>query len=397
VKCLVCMLEFPNWKLAKPWSYISGYALVDALRDLGHEVELSLLFNLADASDLEKTLANYAESGRRFDFAFFCLPHLNYTAEFWRMAERIAERRIMILVESLRYSWGEIIGYPDLAGHYLWRARNRSRWVGWLNHCTHVVTMDYNDYLELRDAGYSVFWTPGLFPNVPEKVFVPWEEKSLRFLTAATVYGRRRKINRVLSECGIVDANDRLQHDPALIAEFETAIAAFINTDGDTEEKARQAERVRVVRLALWHEYLRYISKFAGIISLPAYFKGFPGRVLEGILARCSIFICAAYGLERQKRVFLPGEHINYLSSTPSQADLAQIIEVARDADYRKKVTSAARERAFAFCEASFLTAALLDWARNVKARPAHRVLSDPTTIAQAKNDDIVEVGYEAC
>ena len=43
MKCLVCVLEFPTWELAKPWSFISGYSFVDALRVLGHDVEVAAL------------------------------------------------------------------------------------------------------------------------------------------------------------------------------------------------------------------------------------------------------------------------------------------------------------------------------------------------------------------
>jgi len=172
------MLEFPTWVLAKPWSYISGYAFVDALREVGHEVELALLLNLADAAALDRVLDGYAKQGAHFDCAFFWMPHLNYSETFWRTAERIAKRRVAVLIESLRYTQEEIHNYPDLEEHYIERAQRRTLVLGWLRHCTHVVTLDYHDFLELSRSGYTVFWTPGIIPQVAEDVFIPFEEKS---------------------------------------------------------------------------------------------------------------------------------------------------------------------------------------------------------------------------
>jgi hypothetical protein len=260
--------------------------------------------------------------------------------------------------------------------------------------------MDYNDFLELRARGHSVFWMPGIFPRVPESVFLPFERKSLRFLTAATVYGRRRGVYGILSQRGIIDADNHLEHDPALITEFENAIASFNRAGMEPEERAAQAERVRRVRLALWHEYLRYISQFAGVISLPAYFKGFPGRVLEGILARCAVFICEVYDLGRQKKVFLPGEHIHYISKHPNEAELAQIVQVALDIEYRKTTTAGARDRAFAFCEASSIMNAIVSWAVDLKT-PALRgastnIIDRPDKSGRAKTPHIAEIGYES-
>jgi len=369
------MLEFPTWVLAKPWSYISGYAFVDALREVGHEVELALLLNLADETALNRVLDGYAKQGAHFDCAFFWMPHLNYSNTFWRMAERIAERRVAVLIESLRYSQEEIFNYPDLAEHYIDRAKRRTLVLGWLRHCTHVVTLDYHDFLELSRSGYTVFWTPGIIPQVAEDVFIPFEEKSTRILTAATIYGKRQALHQYLADRGIVDVSERLQHSPALIAEFESAIAIIANPPSNGESTAKQAERIRLVRLELWHEYLRHVSKFAGMLSLPAYFKGFPGRVFEGMLAGCAVFVFEACDLERQKKIFLPGEHIHYLSADPNEEDLARIVEIAQDPAYRRRLVTATRDRAFAMCGASFVVERIMSWVDGNEGRMSHSLL----------------------
>jgi hypothetical protein len=402
MKLLVCMLEFPTWKLAKPWSYISGYAFVDAMRELGHDVELVLLFNLAEASAHESALEPYERRGERFDCGFFWMPHLDYSDYFWEMAERIARRRVGVFIESMRYTPEEIRDYPDLAQHYTERSQLRARWLDWLRHCTHIVTMDYHDFHELRQSGYSVFWTPGIVPKVPVETFLDCGERSDLILTAATIYGKRRALHQYLTAHGIVDAGESLRHSPALIAEFESAVAELLHRPAGAEEAASQrSERVRSVRLELWYEYLRHISTFAGIISLPAYFKGFPGRVLEGMLAGCAIFIFEAFDLSRHKRIFLPGENVQYLAINQSERELDLIVEIIRDRPQRRRIVEATRERAVAMCDSTKVVGAMMAWieagegriANDRLGRALRRVLS-----AMRLNERMhIETGYESC
>ena len=77
MKCLVCMLDFPSWELAKPWSYITSYAFVDGLRAAGHDVELVVLLHGGDDEVLARVIGTVAERGEIFDCAFFWLPHLD--------------------------------------------------------------------------------------------------------------------------------------------------------------------------------------------------------------------------------------------------------------------------------------------------------------------------------
>lgn len=399
MKILVCMLEFPTWELAKPWSYISGYAFVDALRDAGHEVELRLLFNLDDASAAERVMRAYAEAGAAFDCAFFWMPHIAYSATFWRLAERVAPRRVAFLIESLRYTRAEIRGFPDLAAHYAERAKLRPRWLGWLRRCTHVVTMDHHDFRELARAGYQVFWLPGIVPAVPEAVLEPFEAKSPTVLTAATIYGKRRQLHRALTERGIVDSGERLQHSPELIAAFERAVGALRGAPDLTGPGAAvAADEVRHIRKALWHEYLRHVSRFAAVISLPAYFKGFPGRVFEGMIAGCAVFVCEPFDLARQKKVFLPETHIHYLHADPTEAEIARIVQVARDPAYRWGFAAAVRERARQHCDSRVVAANLMSWIDSDDPTAGHGLLARMVRRlrrAARRAPGHVEVGYE--
>jgi hypothetical protein len=402
MKLLVCMLEFPTWKLAKPWSYISGYAFVDAMRELGHDVELVLLFNLAEAGSHESALELYERRDERFDCAFFWMPHLDYSDHFWEMAERIARRRVGVFIESLRYTLEEIRDYPDLAQHYTERSQLRTRWRDWLGHCTHVVTMDYHDFCELRQSGYSVFWTPGIVPKVPEETFLDCGENSDVILTAATIYGKRQALHQYLTAHGIVDAGEGLRHSPALIAEFESAVVEMLSRRPGAEAAVSQgSERVRSVRLQLWYEYLRHISTFAGIISLPAYFKGFPGRVLEGMLAGCAVLIFEAFDLTRQKKIFLPRENIQYLAMNPGERELDRIVEIIRDRPQRRRIVEATRERAVAMCDSTIVVEAMMAWVETDEGRIAHdrlgRALRRVLSAVRLNQRTHVEIGHESC
>lgn len=399
MKCLVCMLDFPSWELAKPWSYISGYAFVDALRAAGNEVELVVLLYGAKDEELARVIGALAERGERFDCAFFWLPHLEYGERFWRIAEKLAPRRVGVLIESLRYTAEEIARLKHLR-------RRRALVLRNLAHCTHVITLDPADFRELEREGYRVFWTPGLMPSVPDSIFVPFDQKSTRLLSAGTIYaGARQLMHEHLVAQGLLDPNERLQHSPELIAEFEAAIAEVKRRAAGEAGPAADAslfERVRAARLAIWHEYLRYISQFAGVISLPAYFKGFPGRVFEGIMARCAVFIFEACDFARQKRVFRPGEHVHYLAAEPTDADIALLIAVANDPDRRRALAEAAWQQAHAHCDATTVMRRIMEWisadrqARGRFGLFASRLVRRAAMVAQRHRRKYETAGYDA-
>jgi glycosyltransferase involved in cell wall biosynthesis len=353
------MLEFPSWELAKPWSYISGYAVVDALRNAGHDVELVVLLHGSDDETLARVIGAFNDRGARFDCAFFWLPHLEYGERFWRVADRLAPKRVGVLIESLRYTADEVSQLKHLA-------RRRKQVLRSLAHCTHVITLDPADFRELESEGHRAFWVAGIVPTVPDSTFVAFEEKSTRLLSAGTIYaGQRQFMHERLVAHGVLDPTERLQHSPELIAEFETAVAEVKRRAIGAAAAAVDTllfERVRTARLALWHEYLRYLSRFAAVISLPAYFKGFPGRVFEGIMAGCAVFIFEVCDFERQKRVFRPGEHVYYLPAEPTDADIALLVAVANDPGRRRALAEAARQQAYANCDATIVMRRVMDW-----------------------------------
>ena len=393
------MLEFPSWELAKPWSYISGYAFVDGLRAAGYDVELVVLLYGSDDEVLARVIDAVADRGGPFDCAFFWLPHLEYGERFWRIAETLAPKRVGVLIESLRYTAEEISQLKHLA-------RRRKRVLRSLAHCTHAVTLDPVDFRELEREGYRVFWTAGIVPVVPDSTFVPFDQKSTRLLSAGTVYAGKRQFmhDRLVSQ-GVLDPGERLQHSPELIAEFEAAIGEVKRrATGDSAPAADAAlfERVRAVRMALWCEYLQYLSRFAAVISLPAYFKGFPGRVFEGMMARCAVFIFEACDFERQKRLFRPGEHLHYLPAEPRDADVALLVSVANDPARRRALTEAARQQAYENCDATTVMRRIMEWvsvdenARSALGLFASRLARRMRVLAERHRRTYETLGYDA-
>ena len=359
MKCLVCVLEFPTWELAKPWSFISGYSFVDALRVLGHDVEVAALTYQLDPAALTNVLRAHQRKRKTFDCIFFWFPHLEYSQEFWAVARALSRRRVAVLIESLSYTEAEIVELPHLA--------NRRRGViSQLKHCTHALTFDYQDFRDLTRNGFASFWTPGIVPTPPTGTIIQFADKSKGLSAAGTIYGGRRTIHGELVGRGLLDPNERLQHSPSLVNQFERLISATASTcsDGEAspEELSSLGEQLLTVRRSLWYEYLRYLSQFIGVISLPAFFKGLPGRVFEAMLARCAVFVVESADLSRHKSVFENEQHLYYLSKDLTQADIDKIFRVASETSSRAEVTARALERALDQCGADVIVERVLNW-----------------------------------
>lgn len=277
----------------------------------------------------------FRRQGKRFDCAFFWMPHLEYSAAFWESAARLCEKRVGVIVESLSHTPEEIGLLPHLK-------HRREIVLRGLRRCTHALTFDYHDYRYLERRGYRAFWTPGIVPDVPPGVCADSREKSNKLLAAGTIYdGRRKELHGALVARGILEGNERLEHSKALVDEFSQASAELI-------AQSCSGERLLEVRRQIWHEYIRHLSRFAGVISLPAYYKGFPGRIFEAFLANCLALVCEGSDLARHKRVFKDGVHLFYLGGDPDGGDIDRlgIVGMVSDAGFRERFTAAAKEHA---------------------------------------------------
>ncbi len=390
------MLEFPAWDRAKPWSYISGYAVADSLRELGHEVELTLLFNGAPGAELVRPLKAYAEAGVRFDVAFFWLPHLQYSRQFWDVARSLSDKRIGVVIESLRYTAAELVQFRFLRGR-------RGSVLKELKHCTHVVTFDHGDFTYLSRRGFKAFWSPGLLPSVPVSLCHTYAEKRPMLLAAGTVYGKRRRVYEQLTAEGVLNKEERLEHSRELTDRFNTLCEAVRRACcGQPELQALRSlgNEILLVRRALWYEYLRYVSGFAGVVSLPAFFKGFPGRVFEGILARSVVFVFENSDLSRQKAIFPHGTHLFYLGERLDLRDVRRIREVISDHAQADRIASAAYQRANDECQANHVTELVLRWATTTHARKEtgwlRKILTSAASPSAQHQRFYSELGYEA-
>ena len=369
MKILVCMLEFPTWELAKPWSYISGYAFVDALHELGHEVELNTLMYDFNEQALVKSVHCLARLGRHYEQAYFWLPHLKYSRAFWDAVEPLCRTRIAVLIESLQYTSAEIRRLPH-------PATRRREVLENLDRCTHVLTFDYGDFRYLEDRGYKAFWTPGIAPSFPEEICVPFDQKSPLLLAAGTIYrGAREALHRQLIRSALIDESERLRHSAELISSFEEAASALVRLSTQDappaeEEWNRVAERIMEVRRKIWYEYLAYLSRFAGVISLPAFFKGFPGRIFEAILTGGVAFICNKGHLRRHMQALPDDVHAFYFGATLRRADLARIRAIAGDRDFRRDFTRRARTYILNHFGAARIMERLVNWVANSPPRP---------------------------
>lgn len=394
MRVVVFMLEFPTWELAKPWSFISGYAFVDALRKNGHDVELVILMYGSSPGGISQSIAKY--QGEKFDFAFFWLPHLHYSPTFWRHAKKLSERRAAVLIESLSYSTEEIGRLPHL------RFRRREILAS-VKHCTHVITFDYHDYGDLHGLGYKVFWSPGILPEVPEGLATPADSKTRGLLFSGTVYpGERANLHDQLVATGFLAARDEFSQSPGLVREFEGASHAYTEGRDAPNDRQAAAERLLTVRRNIWYEYLQYLTKHCGVVSLPAYFKAFPGRVFEGILMRSIVLVFDVGHLTRHRRLFENDRHVYYLTTVDRRA-IDVLTAALKRVDHRQFMTEEALAQARRYCDAKGAVQEMLRWmstsgpsSLSAIGPTARGVLRRMGVSLASGNGSIDGLGYEA-
>jgi hypothetical protein len=367
-RVLAVMLEFDGWRLGHTWSYLSSYALLDGFDACRVEcVVLPAL--LCDGDPLKNPWVEACETllaGERFDQAWVWITHSHYTADFWRWLATVAPVRVGVLMESLRYTPAEIAAFPPLGQRF-------DAVIAQLRHMTHVLTYDEQDVVEIASATglptrlYHSMIPVGMVRSLP----APHGEKAV-FL--GSLYGPRQAF---LEAAGL---GDRLQllvppeagtelerRFDAVNAEFLGELAAGGSSGARMQEYAGLLRAVR--REVLEAVFDAYRSGLA-VLNLPPLFKGFPGRVVEGMAAGVPVVSSRLDRRPTLEAVFTHGrELITYDPADP--ADLAvQLDRLAADPALQRALVVNARARLLELMTCEAQMPELLDWISRTTRRP---------------------------
>lgn len=284
---LFLCFDFPIWNQAKMWSYVSSYLLYHEGRKF-LDCELQIVSHESSEAKNDLLIKNLT-NGRYFELIVVWLPHANYSEKSIRHLKNVCNRIIFLLVESLVYSKQDIAELPHLA----------NRWAevtSLLTPESFVICLCPLTARLLNESGFNAIHIFGFWPeHLPKNI--EHKERSSSYAFAASLYNetRRSAANRVKQiETDLCLRRLEIEDDPNITSEFDLQMAALMRDDelygGNMPlERSALCDEIAETRKVLWEEYLRLISKADFMITLPSYFKGAPGRVIEAILCKVPV------------------------------------------------------------------------------------------------------------
>lgn len=292
MKILALCFDFRIWSESKAWSYASGYLACDELTQReGWQVDFHV-FPYSYCEDKIDSVLKVISSGTKYDLVLIWLPHLRIARKTIDEIRTSGARVVFVLAESLLYSRQDIKELPHL----------RFRWAETTSLVRKktdlVISLCPATADKLRGCGYRVKFTWGFYSR---KVFDTYLFKGLQAndffsedecIFAATMYNDARRItsNEVAAVLAMQGMTVRtLSDDQELIASYNNLSQKLEAVDlaiaGDfLNKRLAVCKEILNVRRELW---CRYVSQFKGAkftISLPSYFKGAPGRVIESLI-----------------------------------------------------------------------------------------------------------------
>jgi len=282
-RALLIQLEFPTWEMARPWTYSANFAIQEGLEANGFECQ-TIPALPASSSPAYAPWLEHAEQlckGKQFDLVWVWLVHCEYDRKFLEWIASLAPVRIGFVMESLSYTEEEKRFSPTTQR----RAAIVEHQLGYL---THAVVVDELDAELMNATGTNkAFWCPSF---VPERFIVPPNSDALHNVAAfhGTSYGHRKawlehpalrgslvappssptEVHRLFDQLHLVTA-ERLRRQPS----------------GVQELLPQYLSNLRRIRMAEYTQWMEEIGRWACIVNLPGFQKGYGGRVFEAMAA----------------------------------------------------------------------------------------------------------------
>lgn len=280
---LMMMLEFPSWGIARTWNYSTAYGLVEGFRANDVDVTFIPIFGRCNPETHSRWLAHLKRvlTGKKFDAVFLGMIHSRLDEELFEILKSVSKVRVGYIMESLTHTDWELQNFP--------LANRQAEVYSDLKHLTHAVTLDeYDAELIKQDLGLEAMW---LAQSIPKR-FINCEPapNSNRAVFIGSDYGVERR--RLLDNPELVSLIGRpsLVEDttaiPAAFDEFNRSILAIpVGSDVIQEALSLYAASVPLLRAEIYKLSMRDFREGFANINLPSIFKGFAGRIMDGMAA----------------------------------------------------------------------------------------------------------------
>lgn len=361
MKILCVLLEFPNWTMARSWSYTTSYAVLDGLENIGHDV--TLLPSLYGTAPSEPTSwMTHADSlfkNEKFDLAWVWITHNFYPPEFWAWLESRAPIRIGMVMESMTATCEEIEQLPHLSERKALVMRD-------LKNCTHAVLCDEFDTQAVEaELKIPAAWFPSIVPEAHIRPLDPPNKTQATFIGSANYTIRRSLLQHPILE-KLIAKPKMPEQETALPASFDALQAAIsslmANSPPTHADWKNYCDNLRKIRRNLFELTLDAHRTGGVSVNLPSYFKSYPGRVVEAIAAGVPIISCEIEDRPRCTKLFAEHQDILFFNKNDPLSLAECVKELISDRDHASRQTSSARIKLYAMHTAEYRMAQFMRW-----------------------------------
>jgi hypothetical protein len=357
LRVLHLQVEFPTWRMARPWSYSVGLGLEEGLTASGVQ------FLTIPSPWLGR--APQIIGSRRFDQVWVEAVHQpHFDQGGWEWLASLAPVRVGLVGESLSYGPEEAELWPDLwpqlsGRHDLVRKR--------LAHLTHAVMVDESDVEELNSEGaVPAMWWP---QAVPARCIqqAPLASPGSRGLFAGTMYGKRQSFFEHPSLQGLVGKLASPEDQgiyPSLFDGIHAALADFMNQNRPEWRRSfpEYIDIWRRVRRQLFSLFLEGLQNGSAVVNLPHLAKTYAGRVVEGMAAGRPVISWEVPNRPRNRALFENGAEILLFNHNDPEQLAEHIRHIQREPAFGERVAENARQKISRLHTLEHRVAQILDW-----------------------------------
>jgi len=362
-RILLIMLEFPNWELARPWSYVSHFGIEEGLKKNG--VETLVLPALAGNSPSDSwSWFRHAEQlcqHKSFDQVWVWLVHTAFDGKILEWIQTIAPIRVGLIPESLNHSQEELERYPHL--------RNRKAVaLQQVKYFTHILACDEEDASDInaRCLAKAAWWTS----MIPER-FLNTNLRPAKWNKAVfygSLYSQQRKnfvSNERLRE---VMANPRsLEADtewPRVFNELQEKVGRYFESSklGAWEDLGGYVGILRNIRSRIFQLWMEELGQWGAIVNLPTIGKGYASRVFEGMSVGRPCITWKVPNRPRNYALFKENEEILFFDPHSPESLLRQIQKIQQDPEFSRFIAGNALEKIRRYHTSEVRVHQILQW-----------------------------------
>ncbi len=360
---LLIQLEFPTWKLARPWTYSANFAVQDALTQLGVEC-----LTIPAIPGEQRSWLSFARSicqNKTFDQVWVWLVHYHYDESLLDWISTIAPIRIGVLMESLHYGTEAYENSPGL----IERPRIVARQIKAL---THVLTFDERDAEDMNASkSADAIWWPG---SVPRQYIVdtPTPLAGRKASFSGSLYGSRRSWleHPTIKDRIVLSAKSSSKSEfPRLFDELQQYAQDLLASGrtGSEKDLVQYISNLHSIRSGEFIEWMRGLRASGLIINLPSYASFYGGRVFEGMAVGCPVLSFNIPNRPKTRALFEDGQDILLFSQDDPSSLVQQLDRLEHDHVFSQKVVVNALQKIRDFHTVERRVRQTLDWVEKGK------------------------------